>query len=244
MWKDMLVLMAAVAVVGCSDAPTEIGTATGQRALHTNPAFAATAGGQALYVAIPDVGAGLLPDEVLVATGHIGPVDFSECDGNSVTVARYAVLTGTGNQSYSKVHFSTNVEPGTTMSKFSFMTSCFIGGTQYQVYQVETQGPPLSPTPAGHVLYVAIPDVGAALPQDIVLVATGRTGLVDFHECDGNLFTAAPYGPLTGTGVQGVYGKVHFSTDVGPGTRMSKFSNRTSCLFGGSQYQVFDVETQ
>lgn len=138
MWKDTLALVTALVVFGCAEAPTEARSATDEGAFRSTP-NSLTAGGQVLRVAIPDVGVALDPDEVLVATGRTGSVDFSECDGNVVTAARYAVFLRGRNESYHKVHFSTDVEAGTKMSKFNNLTSCVIGGIQYQVYEVETQ---------------------------------------------------------------------------------------------------------
>ena len=69
MLKDTLVLVAALAVLGCADAPTEVGSATEAGAFRSMPAFAATAGGQVLYVVIPDAGGALPPNMLLVATG-------------------------------------------------------------------------------------------------------------------------------------------------------------------------------
>lgn len=139
MRKDTLALVAAIGVLSCAEAPTEVGRSNEERLVYSTPSLAVTAAGQILQVAIPNAGNSLAPWTVLVATGRAESVDISECDGNSVTVARYAVLTGARGESYRKVHFSTDVEAGTKMSEFNPLTSCLMGGMQYNVYEVETQ---------------------------------------------------------------------------------------------------------
>jgi len=130
MLKRLLLLLAIVSVLGCVDAPTEGSSAIEAEAFRPMPTFVATGGGQFLYVVIPDIGAGLTPDEQLIATGRTGSVDINECDGNPVTAARYAALTGAGREGgYSKMHFSTDVGAGTKMSKLQPVTTCFSAGT-------------------------------------------------------------------------------------------------------------------
>ena len=139
MLRGLRILVAIVAVLGCADAPTEARGATEMGVFRSMTTVSATPSGQILQVAIPDVGAVLLPDEVLVATGRSGSVDISDCDGNMLTAARYAVLTSARSTSHNKVHLSTDVEAGTKMSRLQHLASCTIGGTAYEVYQVETQ---------------------------------------------------------------------------------------------------------
>lgn len=90
---------------------------------------------------------------------------------------------------------------------------------------------------------VAIPDIGSGLVHDQVVVTTGRTGNVEFFQCQGLFPTAARYGVLTAQ-IQEHYDKHHWATDPGNGVRVSGFAGNGSCTVGDTTYYVYDVFVQ
>jgi hypothetical protein len=99
-------------------------------------------------VAIPDIGSGLVHQQVLVTTGRTGNVEFPDqlfpsgyfcqgcCNGFSFTAARYGVLTGQAQEHYDKHHWDHDPGNGARVSSFSSQNSCVVGSTTYNVYDV------------------------------------------------------------------------------------------------------------